>query len=163
DAQTYATLWHVNFGPPVTDRPTECTASRAAGISGTPVIGPGAVGQKIIYLVTALQPASGVHKSQIRALDLGTGHDIKPAADSTGNVFVTTGNGSTTFATPQNWSSSVLKMAGNLSTIRSRFTPANYAVLDRTDGDFGSGGVMLLPPLPTGSTTPFKLAVAMGK
>jgi hypothetical protein len=254
DAQTYATLWHVNLGPPETDRPALCPAARKIGIQGTPVIGPGAPGKQIIYVVAMVQPASGMYQTQVRALDLGTGQDLKPAKqvtatetlpnglavsydpfiqynrtgialsngylyfgvgasceedadltsgwvfriaanfgseqafplieqqqsryllggvwmsgfapaiDGPGNVFVTTGNGSTTFKSPQNWSSTILKLSASLLTVRDHFTPANYAVLNEGDYDFGSGGVMLLPPLlAAGSTTPQKLAVTMGK
>lgn len=251
DANTYTVLWKVNLGPPETDKSALCKASRTIGISGTPVIGPGAAGRQIIYLITTLQPASGVYGSQVRALDLGSGKDAKPAVsitatetlsngrvvsfdpfvqynrtgialndgnlyfgiaasceeaaglttgwvfrfdadlashqaypmiqkqltgellggvwmtgfapaiDSQGNVFVVTSNGSTSPQSQQGLSSSVLKLSPDLSTVIDRFTPANYALLDRIDADFGSGGVMLLPPLPTASANP--LAVAMGK
>jgi hypothetical protein len=252
DANRYDLLWRVNLGPPQTEQSVLCKG-RTIGINGTPVIGPGAPGKQIIYLVTRSQPASGVYKTQIRALDLGSGRDIRrpaavtatetlsngkvvsfdpflqfnrtglalkdralyfgvganceeaadmttgwmfrfdasllskqvypliqqqvtgkllggvwmsgfaPAIDGAGNVFVVTGDGSTTFQNPRNWSNSVLKLSPSLSAVRDYFTPSNYGVLDLTDGDFGAGGVMLLPPLPAGSTTRHKLAVAMGK
>jgi len=251
DANTYAILWHVNLGPPETDRSPMCTGAKATGIDGTPAIGPGADGKKVIYLVTMLQPSSGVYDSQVRALDLGSGKDVKPAAhitasetlsnglvvsfnpllqynrtgialrdgnlyfgvaascepaadlttgwvfrfgvnlalrqaypmiqqqqsgqllggvwmsgfapavDGQGNVFVITGNGSTSLQSPQAWSNSVLKLAPDLSKVIDSFTPANYASLDPIVADFGSGGVVLLPKLPGVWRNP--LAVAMGK
>ena len=84
-----------------------------------------------------------------------------PAVDPQGDVFVATGNGSTAFQSPQDWSSSVLKLAPDLSAVIDSFTPANYAYLNQVDGDLASGGVMLLPPLPSVSAA--SLAVAMGK
>jgi hypothetical protein len=44
--------------------------------------------------------------------------------------------------------------------VLSVFTPSNEATLDNQDGDFGSGGVLVLPDQP-GSTP--HLAVAAGK
>jgi hypothetical protein len=85
-----------------------------------------------------------------------------PAIDPSGNVFVVTGNGN--FATTQNardYGQSVLKLPATLGHVTSSFTPAAYASLNAGDTDFGSGGVMLLPPI-AGQTAP-PLAVAIGK
>jgi hypothetical protein len=83
-----------------------------------------------------------------------------PAIDDSGNVFVVTGNGAFA-ATQNNWGESVLKLTPALTSVSSFFTPANFAVLNEGDTDFGSGGVMLLPAV-AGQTGP-PLAVAMGK
>ena len=53
-----------------------------------------------------------------------------------------------------------MKLDGNLTGVQSYFTPSNWQQLNSGDTDFGSGGVMVLPPQQ--STTP-NLAVAMGK
>jgi len=85
-----------------------------------------------------------------------------PAIDPSGNVFVVTGNGN--YAITQHerdYGESVLKLPGSLGHVTSSFTPAAYASLNASDTDFGSGGVMLLPPL-AGQTAP-PLAVAIGK
>ncbi len=83
-----------------------------------------------------------------------------PAIDASGNVFVVTGNGS--FAPgAHDWGQSVLKLPPTLAGVSTSFTPANFATLNDNDGDFGSGGVMLLPPAAGQEAPP--LAVAMGK
>jgi hypothetical protein len=84
-----------------------------------------------------------------------------PAADSSGNLYVVTGNGSFDIASGgQNYGQSALKLSPTLTSMLSYFTPASYNTLNGSDTDFGSGGIMLLPAV-SGTTTP--LAVAMGK
>jgi hypothetical protein len=83
-----------------------------------------------------------------------------PAIDSSGDVFVVTGNGDYRKG-QKDWGESVLKLAPKLSKVKSYFTPSDYAQLNNNDTDLGSGGVMLLPPV-SGQTAP-PLAVAMGK
>ena len=75
-----------------------------------------------------------------------------PAIDPAGDVFVVTGNGDFTGPTSStnpnggDWGESVLKLAPDLSKVTTFFTPAQYNNLNSWDADFGSGGVMLLPP-----------------
>jgi len=86
-----------------------------------------------------------------------------PAADDAGNVLFVTGNSDpsgTTYDGITNIQESVVKMSPTLSTVNDVFTPMNQAQLEATDGDFGSGGVMVLPDQP-GSLP--HLAVAAGK
>jgi len=67
-----------------------------------------------------------------------------PASDSSGNVFVATGNGSFDGATE--FSDSILKL--KLGTGLQRhdyFTPYNQAALNANDLDLGSGGTLLIP------------------
>jgi hypothetical protein len=73
------------------------------------------------------------------------------AADSGGNLFFSTGNG--TF--DQNsgggdYGDTLLKLTpgGTSATVSDYFTPYNYQALDSGDVDLASGGVMLLPPQP---------------
>lgn len=85
------------------------------------------------------------------------------AADQSGNVFFTTGNtdrSGTTYNATTNPSESVLELSGDLSAVQSYFTPLNANGLDEHDGDFASGGVMLIPPQEGASSN---LAVAAGK
>jgi hypothetical protein len=89
------------------------------------------------------------------------------AADPAGDIFFATGNSdpsATTYSTTRNLSESVVKLSWNLKTVESFFTPPagynDWQDLDAEDGDFGSGGVLLLPPQ-TGSMP--NLSVAMGK
>ncbi len=83
-----------------------------------------------------------------------------PAVAPNGDIFVVTGNGDFT-RNQKDWGESVLRLPNNVVKVQSAFTPAAYGQFNNQDLDFGSGGVMLLPPV-TGQTAP-PLAVAMGK
>ena len=71
-----------------------------------------------------------------------------------------TGNGDYSRHGPD-WGESALNLPASLACVTSRFTPASYQGLNNNDTDFGSGGIMLLPPV-AGQTTPAS-AVAIGK
>jgi hypothetical protein len=75
------------------------------------------------------------------------------AADPSGNVYFSTGNG--TVNTSDNHSQSFLKLDGATLNVSSWFTPGNYVYLNNGDYDLGSGGLLLIP----GTT----LAVGGGK
>jgi hypothetical protein len=86
-----------------------------------------------------------------------------PATDDSGNILFVTGNSDysgTTYDGVSNIQESVVKVSSNLTTVLDLFTPSNQPSLDETDGDFGSGGVLVLPDQP-GSIP--HLAVAAGK
>ncbi len=83
-----------------------------------------------------------------------------PSIDSSGHVFVVTGNGDYT-GKGRDFGESALKLPASLANVTGRFTPGAYGGLNDNDTDFGSGGIMLLPPV-TGQTTP-PSAVAIGK
>jgi hypothetical protein len=85
------------------------------------------------------------------------------ATDDGGNILFVTGNSDysgTTYDGISNLQESVVKVSSDLTTVLDLFTPKNQAILDETDADFGSGGVLVLPDQP-GSTP--HLAVAAGK
>lgn len=83
------------------------------------------------------------------------------AADTSGNLFFTTGNtASGTYNSSFNVGESVVKMPGNLSGPADLFTPNDESTLDTDDNDYGSGGTMVLPDQP--GMFPH-LAVAAGK
>ncbi len=65
-----------------------------------------------------------------------------PAADSSGNIYVMTANG--TFDGTNNYGESFVKLNGSLSVL-DYATPSNWASLNSGDTDFGSGGPVLLP------------------
>ncbi|MGD0190009.1 MAG: hypothetical protein ABSD74_04630 [Rhizomicrobium sp.] len=68
------------------------------------------------------------------------------AADNSGNVYLVTGNSDTgTFDGADNIQETALKLSADLSQILDEFTPWNVEALDDRDGDFGAGGIMLLP------------------
>lgn len=84
-----------------------------------------------------------------------------PAIDANGNVFAVTGNGYyNADSAAKGYGESVLSLSSILKK-NSTFTPANFQALNDADKDFGSGGVMLIPPV-AGQLAP-PLAVAMGK
>jgi hypothetical protein len=83
------------------------------------------------------------------------------AADASGNLYFATGNGDYRSATGD-WGDSIVKLSGPSSgafTVADWFTPFNQSSLSGGDTDLGSGGVMLLPNLPSGQ----QLLVQMGK
>jgi len=85
------------------------------------------------------------------------------AADDLGNILGVTGNSDfsgTTYDGVTNIQESAVKVSSDLSTVLDLFTPMDQSNLDKTDADFGSGGIMVLPPQP--GPIP-RLAVAAGK
>jgi hypothetical protein len=85
------------------------------------------------------------------------------ATDFSNNVLFVTGNSDysgSTYDGVTNIQESVVKVSGDLTTLADLFTPSNQSLLDQTDADFGSGGVMMLPAQ-SGSYP--HLAVAAGK
>ena len=68
---------------------------------------------------------------------------MAPAADTNGNIYVITGNG--TFDGANNWSMSILKLSSSL-TVEDYTTPTNWSSLSSADLDLGSGGAVLIPP-----------------
>ncbi|MGH9737312.1 MAG: pyrrolo-quinoline quinone [Candidatus Acidiferrales bacterium] len=95
-----------------------------------------------------------------------------PAADSSGNIYLITGNG--TFDTALNTSglpnqgdygNAILKIttAGNSLAVADYFTMFNTVSESGNDAEFGSGGEMLLPDLTDNGGTVHHLAVGAGK
>jgi hypothetical protein len=83
------------------------------------------------------------------------------AADRDGNIFFATGNtGPGTADHTLNVAESVVKVSNSLSVL-DVFTPNNAKLLDVSDKDFGSGGVMVVPDLSSGPLP--HMAVAAGK
>jgi uncharacterized protein (TIGR03437 family) len=66
-----------------------------------------------------------------------------PAADTRGNIYVSTGNG--TYDGSANWGMSVLKLdtSSGTPTVADWFTPDNWLTLDYDDNDLGSCGPVL--------------------
>ena len=74
-----------------------------------------------------------------------------PAADANGNIYFATGNGSWNGTT--DFGDSIVKLgppAGGQFPVLDYFTPYNQGTLDDNDTDVASGGLVLLPPLPSG-------------
>lgn len=84
-----------------------------------------------------------------------------PATDDAGNIlFVTANSDPGSYDGVTNIQESVVKISPALNDLIDLFTPSNEKSLDETDGDFGSGGVLVLPDQP-GSIP--HMAVAAGK
>src|SRR5579864_9194052 len=66
-----------------------------------------------------------------------------PAADTRGNIYVSTGNGA--YDGSANWGMSVLKLdtSSGTPTVADWFTPDNWLTLDYADNDLGSCGPVL--------------------
>jgi hypothetical protein len=85
------------------------------------------------------------------------------AASSAGNLYFVTGNtdyNGKEYDSVTNIAESAVELSPDLLTVTSLFTPSNQPSLDRSDFDFGSGGILLLPPQ-TGAS--MDLATAAGK
>jgi hypothetical protein len=88
------------------------------------------------------------------------------AADDAHSVYFATGNSDpkNTQFYPNNLSESVIRMRSDLGVVQGYFTPGTAttgrAALDKTDLDFGAGGVMVIPAQP-GKIQ--RMAVAAGK
>jgi hypothetical protein len=69
-----------------------------------------------------------------------------PAADSSGNIYLITGNGTFDLNTggPDS-GDTFLKLGQNGQSVTDYFTPFNQSCLSASDADLGSGGGMLLP------------------
>ena len=87
-----------------------------------------------------------------------------PAADSAGNIYVVTGNGSFDYATggPDLGESYIKLSTAAGIAVADYFTPFNYAALNDSDTDTGSAGVALLPDAVASTTHPH-LMVGAGK
>lgn len=95
-----------------------------------------------------------------------------PAADSAGNIYLITGNG--TFDTTLDgnglpnqgdYGNAIVKIstAGNSLKVADYFTMSNTVSESNGDTDFGSGGEMLLPDVKDTGGTAHQLAVGAGK
>jgi hypothetical protein len=69
------------------------------------------------------------------------------AADASGSLYFSTGNGTYDGPANNDFGDSLLKLNPN-GTLADYFTPYNYAALDSGDVDLASGGIILLPDQP---------------
>jgi len=125
-------------------------------------------GSILRYSATTLQPVNG---QLLDRLVLSSAFYLSsiwqsgygPAADSTGDIYFSTGNSDPSqpsYSQKGNRPDSMLRLNADLTRLLSSFTTYNYFNLDQGDVDMGSGGMMLLPDQP--GTYPH-LAVAGGK
>jgi hypothetical protein len=80
-----------------------------------------------------------------------------PAADTNGNLYAVTGNGTVDTTTNNDYGEAFLKLTPTNGTMKvaSWFVPYNWAALNASDVDLGCGGLLLIP----GTT----LAISGGK
>jgi chitodextrinase len=83
-----------------------------------------------------------------------------PAADSSNNLYLITGNGD--YDGVRDFGDSILKLSGTLSLLDS-FTPSIQAQLNAADLDLGSGGAVVLIDLPSAPLDHQHLLVGGGK
>jgi hypothetical protein len=89
------------------------------------------------------------------------GGDTGPAADNSGNIFVSIGNGRFDVSKGgRDYGDALLKLDGQTLKVSDYFAPFNVDALDASDSDLGSGGPTLLPDQP--GTHPH-MAVVEGK
>jgi PKD repeat protein len=100
---------------------------------------------------------SGVYNANPNGSDGGVWESGDgPAADTNGNIYMETGNG--TFAPPTDLGDSVLKLyTTNGITLGDYFTPYDQSSLNTNDVDVGSGGSIVLPDSLGNSTHPHLL------
>jgi hypothetical protein len=76
---------------------------------------------------------------------------VDPVGHPFGRMFVSTGNGDYTATSPytsaMDYGDSILNfdLTNGIPTIQDEFTPFNQATLNASDGDLGSGGLVILP------------------
>jgi hypothetical protein len=104
------------------------------------------------------KPQAGVNRLFLASIWM-SGYGL--AADENDNVYFTTGNTQPeTYDEAFNLSETSVQLSSDLSQRIGSFTPSNVDELDTQDGDFGAGGLMVLPE----QSGPFPhLAVAAGK
>lgn len=84
-----------------------------------------------------------------------------PAVDEFGYIYLMIGNGTTDGNTGGNdWAEGLMKFNPADLSIADYFLPSNFATLNNSDLDLGSGGPLLIPDQPT---PPTQMLVAAGK
>jgi len=88
-----------------------------------------------------------------------------PAVDTGGNVFVTTGNGTTANETTVHyWGQSLLKWSpGTPLVLADTYTSWNYCAMDQADIDLAGGAPIILPDLGSANTSTPHLIAFGGK
>jgi hypothetical protein len=108
DAQTYDILWQRNLGPSQSTADVGCDDIKPEyGISSTPVIVRTASNAATLYVVAATEPAPFSFHTQLHAIDLGTGNDIRKPREIAPTGKLTTG-GKIHFDPQNQWSRSAL-------------------------------------------------------
>jgi len=108
DAQDYSLLWKRNLGTAQSTNDVGCSdVEPEYGISSTPVIVRTGASAATLYLVAATEPASFSFHTQLHAIDLGTGRDIRNPREIAPSGKLKTG-GKIHFDPQNQWSRSAL-------------------------------------------------------
>jgi hypothetical protein len=91
--------------------------------------------------------------------------EVYNSAKPYGRMFLSTGNGTYSTASPHAYSMSILDLdlTGGVMTVEDEFTPFNESTLNHQDADVGSGGVVLLPTQTMSSGKTLNPLVQVGK
>ncbi len=156
DPATGAVTYNVNVTPSGMDTNVQQERSALAVSNGNVVVVWGGLagdcGDYHGYVETVAE-STGVEQHQWNDTSQSGGREggmwapSGPAVNSSGNIFVTTGNGSSTDITAYDFGDSVLKFSPALA-LRSWFAPGppqTWASLNAGDTDLGSVGPILLP------------------
>ncbi len=112
DAQSYATLWHVNLGTPQSSADLGCPHVHPRyGISSTPVVVRTGPGQASLYLVAATQPQSREFHTLLHQLDVASGQDLRPAVEIVASSTLSDGS-SIAYKPADQWIRAGLAAAG---------------------------------------------------
>jgi hypothetical protein len=147
DAQDYTLLWHRKFAAPQSMNDVGCGDIHPEyGISSTPVIVRTASNAATIYLVVASEPAPFSFHTQLHAVDLGTGKDLRRPREINPTANLVTG-GQMHFDPQNQWNRASLAYnngsiyvgigshcdnnAGNISGWMLRFDASNLQLIDR--------------------------------
>ncbi len=104
DARSYARLWQVSLGPSQSSLDVGCADVQPEyGISSTPVIAADeGAGRRVLYVVSATETAGPTFQTQLHALDLATGQDLRPPAVIAPSGSLSTG-GTVAFSPQNQW------------------------------------------------------------
>ncbi|MBV9346164.1 MAG: fibronectin type III domain-containing protein [Gammaproteobacteria bacterium] len=83
-----------------------------------------------------------------------------PPVDSSGNIYISTGNGY--FSTSGSWGDSFVKLSSSALSVLDYFTPFNQSALASADLDLASAGIVVLPDA-AGSAAHPHLLIGSGK
>ena len=154
NATTGAVSYNRNITPAGMDTNVEQERSALAVSTGNVVVVWGGLdgdcGMYHGYIETVAE-SSGLEKQQwndtagVGGREGGMWAPSGPAVDPAGNIYVSTGNGSSTTITSYDYGDSVLKFSPMLGMQPSFFAPTDWASLNASDTDLGSMGPSLLP------------------
>lgn len=140
DADNYAVLWQVNLGQSQSTNDVGCgDVQPEYGISSTPVVVRGGSDAATIYVVAATEPLAYSFHTQLHALDLATGNDVRPPVEIAPEAKLK--GGGTVGFDPQ------INGTGQASrSTMAIFTSASVRIVTTTRAPFRVGCSTTIPP-----------------